>query len=1028
MLVSFYETDRWYSVVTERMTRNRLAMTLLFCFPAAVVLQAAAAAQDFTLREELGRQWRHECVTFPLTPAQSQQVAANRGLLGPDGKPVPTQVITGGDGKFCIAFHVDLAPYQIATWRFGDDVEPDHRTDLNVETTDRRIRITNALIGIELTKQPAAGDGPIAGFRLNSGHWAGASRLLSKSSVARWEMEVVESGPVLVEAICRAKFVDGGEWESHYRVYADEPVVLIDEYCSVNTPATLRLVLNDRFPATDLFYRHGNGRVGQNATWEIASGHVFAMEPWLQWWAAERRGAAFSLFHGQSNDLLTLAAREAGTWVDPTIAAAERTPPLIQVTMEDSTLQADFPLKHGQRKWLVGAFDRDTSLNVLKSKADAVTSPLPYQFLIKHGHFPLNVVKDYVLRWPSKLTHPRLLMTPPDVDRFKARVRDKSEHQKTVAGFLANPQLIAAHSLDRIIPAWLAVDDAGLTELLAKKAVDLLQTSVDAMIDQNGLPFGAAPHMNNGFATGIGLADIVMVSPAVDQQTRDRLQALAAFLGYTTARPDYWSTERGYAANPNMTSMVSGYLARIGSFISDHPEASKWAERGMQELKDQLEEWSDENGGWLEAPHYAAVAYDEILGMLVTAANGGFNDWLYTDPNVKKVIRWLAKIATPPDSRIGGYRHHPPIGNTYVHEPCGEYGLLAHLFREKDPLFSSEMQWMFHQNNKYGSPGIGGFSPTFAGYRQLLTDPDLPQSKPVYTSELFPETGVVLRDHYPSARETYLHLVQGSQHEHYDFDSGSLVLYGKGRILADEFGYNGRSPADQHSMVTSPQIDTDVMRVRDFKLTSRFDYVAGHKGGWTRQIAFVKGATPEAPAYFLMNDSLAKPGPATWRLWLTAESVRITGKLASVIGKEDVDMDVLFLNAGRPGLKTEDRTIQCGSGLYPNWQWRGMQTTQTGLTSSHNDTTGWNVVLFPRLKTEQRPRFESLSNGRGVKVVHGAGVDYVFLSREPFSFEDDTVQFQGTCGMAQLRAEKPVLAVIGKGVIRTGGFELRESR
>ena len=77
-----------------------------------------------------------------------------------------------------------------------------------------------------------------------------------------------------------------------------------------------------------------------------------------------------------------------------------------------------------------------------------------------------------------------------------------------------------------------------------------------------------------------------------------------------------------------MTTSVYGYQASLAAFIADHPCAKAWAQEGMTALKEQLDTWSDDNGGWLEAPHYAMVSYDRILGLLVLGHNAGFNDWL----------------------------------------------------------------------------------------------------------------------------------------------------------------------------------------------------------------------------------------------------------------------------------------------------------------------------------------------------------------------------------------------------------------
>ena len=99
------------------------------------------------------------------------------------------------------------------------------------------------------------------------------------------------------------------------------------------------------------------------------------------------------------------------------------------------------------------------------------------------------------------------------------------------------------------------------------------------------------------------------------------------------------------------------------------------------------------------------------------------------------------------------------------------------------------------------TPGIGGAYPGLQGYEHVLLDPTIPARPPKFTSELFPDAGAVLRAHFPSDRETYLHYIQGPMHQHYDFDEGSIVFWGKGRPLCEDFGYYGRAPASDHSRI-----------------------------------------------------------------------------------------------------------------------------------------------------------------------------------------------------------------------------------
>src|SRR6185295_14635909 len=118
-------------------------------------------------------------------------------------------------------------------------------------------------------------------------------------------------------------------------------------------------------------------------------------------------------------------------------------------------------------------------------------------------------------------------------------------------------------------------------------------------------------------------------------------------------------------------------------------------------------------------------------------------------------------------------------GNTYMLEPTGQFGTVAHMWRKADPAFSAQMQWMHRQSHGMINPGVGGFSPAMAPYQRLFKDDLLPAARPLYGSELFPKTGAILRSHFGTDRETQLHMIAGENHAHYDFDSGSVTLWGK---------------------------------------------------------------------------------------------------------------------------------------------------------------------------------------------------------------------------------------------------------
>src|SRR5512140_1866052 len=134
----------------------------------------------------------------------------------------------------------------------------------------------------------------------------------------------------------------------------------------------------------------------------------------------------------------------------------------------------------------------------------------------------------------------------------------------------------------------------------------MMQEGVDAFVTQDGVPpFGSAPHHFQYLGVAMTLADVALATGRLTPEEEERLLAQAAFIGYSVSRPDYWSPERGFGGLPNMTTSVYGYRSAAACLIPTHPQAQVWVKDTMDVLKQQIEGWSDDHGGWLEAPHYA---------------------------------------------------------------------------------------------------------------------------------------------------------------------------------------------------------------------------------------------------------------------------------------------------------------------------------------------------------------------------------------------------------------------------------------
>ncbi len=1015
-----------------------------FFLPLAIVaiLPAAAAepAADFVLREHLGYDWRHERVSFPLTAAQAAQVKAGRSLIGPNDKPVAYQIVKPESGNERICFQADLPKYGTDSFRFGAGPAAP-ATDLNVEESADLITITNGVVGLRIRRKLDGAAGPIAGVRLAKSGWTGGSTLAGAPAVARYESKVVAKGPVFAEVKCVTEFADGGRWMIRFVVEAGEPVVLVSESFDAPGGGAMSVLLGGGgFKPANMLYRNPDVTNAQVTTQPIGS---FFMEPWLHWnnhgrgtWLAVHESASPPPAKPKpgepppetgpppppAGDMLVLALLKPSLWVDPAWAGkAPRAPGHLNVAARDGVLAADFPLAGGRREWLLGALDQASSLALVGKRM----APPPQKLVIKHGDFPLDRVKDFVLEWKGDHeNHPRLYVKKADIPELRKRVKSDPKELARWSG----QQPIDKYFLDGPVKEFIATGDKKLGTLMAAKAEECLQQVTDWYLKQDDkLTPGAAPHMQTLIFTVVNLIDPVLGSEVYTPEARQKVLARLAFVGHVVSTPDYWSPERGYSGFANMTSVVAMYRTALGCMLPSHPQAKGWAEQGLNQLTWQLTAWSDEDGGWVEAPHYAMVSFDHLIAGFTMAANAGYSDRLY-DPRMRKVLEWFALISTPRDARTGGWRHQPPIGNTYPGEPNGISGIAAALWKDKDPEFAAKMQWLFEEHGSYPGLGSGWNFPTMLGYRFLMNSSGVkPKPASDFGSARFRKTGAVLRNRMDTDRETYLHLIAGSNHEHYDADSGSIVLYGKGRVLCDDWGYHGLHPAQWHSMVTGPAAGGR-MDIESFATAPAFDLVVASNGSWERRVGLAKDADPAGPNFVVVRDTLSGSGPATWRLWLTTGisagpgkqmpagdaaakpkppqpaagddaddllgdepaskpkpagslpgTVTLTDFGATLSGIEDVDLDIFLHEPAKLGLKLEPAKLKNNTG---NWMGQIMpvENSQTALVGSMTGPGIVTAVLYPRLKTEPRPQVAFSADGRIAEVRSSQGVDHVFLS------------------------------------------------
>lgn len=1012
---AYRETD----VIAKSTTppgRVRARLALAAALFAILGASEAARAQTFEMVEPLGHAWRGERVSFPLSGAGARPGPAH--VVDGAGQPVPAEIVEDGAGRR-LEVLADLKPFEKRTLRLAAGGVP--ANPLHIEERDGLIEIAGPESGVAIRLAATGPQGPLAAIRGQDGRWMPALWSLGGRTVAAYAAQVERHGPVAAVVRTQTRLSDGTVWTLRATVQAGDAAVLFEEHWSAPDHAAVAMTLAD--PSLDRFtWRIGSGpKLGRVTTQERPANGDLALDiaPWLHWWLSEKRAIYAVASSGRAGQAVTVAALHPERWVAPNAEKPPAPPAPVVAALTAQGLALRFPAAGSSRDWLLAVTTAGAALD--RALDGQPKAPPAQGFVIRNGDFPLSRVLAATAAWPAGSgPRPRLILTADDMrDLYAPQTADPARRDRVLRAPLTE------YSLADHVDILLRTRDPAVRARLTAAAPDAMQAAVDRFLaeDEPGA-LGSTPHHRRELYYAVHLADFALADPALDPRVAARLRVQAAFLADTVSRSDFASPERGFAANPNIVSGVAATQGLLACLLSDHPKAGAWLDSSLKELHDtELLTWSDKDGGWLEAPHYGTLSVDFMLAVFLCARNAGFPQAL-ADPRLRQVMRWFAQITTPPDERLAGARHLPPIGNTYMLEPTGLFGTAAFIWRKADPAFSAEMQAMHRASGVPAMNGVGGWWPATGAYQLVFKDTRLPSRAPDYGSALFANTGAMLRAHM-GTRETQLYLIAGGNHAHYDNDSGSITLWAKGRLLSDAFGYTGFAPAADHSMIDNKAMG-GLMRVTAWSSQPPLDYVRATHGPWTRQILFVKDRDPLAPNYFLLRDDLSGApvgrsasgdNGSVWRLWLNADRIEFGGNHALVIGKDDVDMDIFFL-AGAPAGATIEKATRTSLSSALN---KPYATTQSAIRIPLAPTASLPVLLYPRLKTQAPPRVTPLSDGRGVRIETQGRTDIVYLGNAPFA---DGGVFEGTAALAIERGGQTTLALGAPGMIARGSLKL----
>jgi hypothetical protein len=994
---------------------------------------ATGASPEYKLRDYLGRNWQNDLVEYPISAAEIKEIAGTK-LMDQDGKEAIYQ-IDAKAGK--IAFQANIKPFGESRYSFKG-AAASTQTDLAIQDVDAHVELANSKAGIRIAKglMGKTSATPILSWRLASGTWAGKVQFTAPQSVKAHAITVIERGPVRARVQSRTVFANGDTWVIDFELLAGEEVVKVTETFKCKKKRTIEFFFTDNYAATHALLRASSRHPFRGKKYDFGDlvqvelkpvpgeRYLLQMEPWIHWGGVCTLTSSFALTDKDWKDVFMFAVCAPEKWVDPKI-----TPSLRAANNHRLTLRADggaampFDIYNGQREYLIGSVKGDQDRNRVTAK---YRGPLQVQVnQIKYSDHPLDRVKDYILEWPNKGAKTAAFFSKADKRRLLKGYKVKKGQIASLRKKRVHP-----YTLEEFLPVYMATKNKRVEKQLIDMALAQIQERVDqiTMLEEWVVTVGMAPHHYNSLMTVGNVVAAIYDSPQLTRKQRTRLKAQLAFLYYTWERPAFCSPERGFAGFLNMTASVYGVRSSLAAAMPGHPKQKAWQRDTVAYMKKNwLDRWTDENGeyhgGYIESLHYASITYEIVLAALYSAYSSGADKEAIFHPAVKLLGQWYAESATPRDSRILNWRHTPPVGHVYKFEVYPSiHAILAFMWKDKDPEFAGNMAWMQLQQGNTREQTTGGFLPTFAGYRKLFMANDVKPIAPNYTSRHWKETSVLLRSHYNHQLENMLYLIAGQGHSHYDMDSGSVTLWGKGEIIADDFGYYSYAPASDHSMIDSSVAPPkERMRVEAFEAGDAVDYTRGVKAAWTRRLSHVKHGNPQGPNYFVIQDALGVKAPAIWRLWLTAKKVKVKGNVAVSTGLDRIESDIHFAALPQKAkVRTEEKT-RTPYGINHLGKYRGrVPTTQTGLIVNAPSFKRMLTLVFPRLKGQKPPKVESIANGAGFKIVTRYGTDYLFLSDKAVSFKEGKLSFRGTAGFARVKGGKAVLELQEPGKISYG--------
>jgi len=1004
-----------------------LAVLAALCGPVA----AAEHAQTIAFREPVGYTWTDELVHRDVRVAEANIAARTFALADSDGNPVPVQVeVLDGQPdavrRVRLWMTISLPANRQETYRvtYRDDGRPAKQPSggLTVRRDGDRLILSTGVaeVAIPAPEKPfpqaldvAKAPAPILGIRPHGarswfGRWQfhGAGPRVRAGRVKAIKTTVEAAGPVRGEI--RLKYVldeRGHGYEAAIRAVRGEPWIAIDEKYRLGEGTRMACVLSDRLKPSEMlrlpwFVRtDGSVRPAQEvqrdrlAARPGAGGRRVTLRP-RRSQVPDTAQAWLAVGSGDGRPAVGAVMVCPGEWSQP----YEQFPTVRPLEGGNGMAMA-FPLAGGRRRWalLTGPVKRFDS----KGKLQAL--------IRKHADIPLDrVLNEWVLTWkrdPAKPA-PHILTT---AERLRRIREDVAGGKDTTAARLVMGVVRGT------IPGWphLAQFLAGRRERLPGAepgaAMYLGRSYQDAFLAPGAYPRRLAASMVRADLSAAG-------GPAGDART--------ALLGYVFADRNYWPGFSGgwEAGGAAQHREMYGLGLCAAAMLPDHPHAGRWMDAALRDLRADLRRtMATADGVGRTSPGEQAAALAAMLRLARAAQHSGLAD-PFEWPEWRASVEFLRHLHTPPDPRLGR-RSLAPMGQTapWQADVGRVFGMAAAGIRRHDAKTADVWQALYR--HYYGDGGSGDLATDV-----LLADPYAPAARldaADWNSRAFDGFGAVLRSRFGTPHETFAAFKCGSARGGYHGDELSFHFFGAGMPIAldwhsgggpridQEHMHNRVSLGDDENMDAAGQLlalersaagDVAVGQVRASRLRRLPRWPEetpegaafprrrlNHTARYRRFVMLVKHEAGSAlEDYLVIRDEIASNEPAAFNLWVLARSVRQQGQTFHFDGQLAADA-VLYL------ARVENERVRL-------WQW-GWPTRDAAAAVPENFRIGtdrWQkgelqqwvrvgeppgrpflAVLYPYRKGSEAPAFQTLADGKGVRVTLGRTREEVYLATDP---------------------------------------------